>query len=287
MKIFKIILGSMLLLLAAMAFFTEKKEPNDILAGVFCIAVGCFLFFRAFKPCKKHPKKYSNQILQNNNDESLDLDSTIKDLSTEMAGKIQFATPELTEQQQKDYEAAKEMERMSSNPKFHRTFEEEELSFNFEQKWGSQLHFLAAQMQKKYSEAAQAQDYDAAIALAKEALTLYQTLKTFCYQKGKGGEIYFQDTWECMHNSNSEMFSYKDTIDSRIAYWEKMKNLKEETLSLITSKYEELLQKDIYSLLPSHSKSDIQKIIRELESDGLIYREKKGSTYLLSPKELK
>ncbi|MEY8367597.1 hypothetical protein AALA24_02400 [Anaerovoracaceae bacterium 42-11] len=280
MRIFKIVLG-IIFSIEVLLFITMFLIISDarLLVIALCFAVFAIL---SFKSARKHKKK-SHQ----NSDESLELDNAIKDLSTEIAGKIRFAAPELTEQQQKDYEAAKEMERMSSNPKFHRTFEEEELSFNFEQKWGSQLHFLEAEMQKKYSEAAQAQDYDTAIALAKEALTLYQTLKTFCYQKGKGGEIYFQDIWEYMHNSDSEMFSYKDTIDSRIAYWEKMKNLKEETLSLITSKREELLQKDIYSLLPSHSKSDIQKIIRELESDGLIHREKKGSTYLLSPKELK
>lgn len=87
-----------------------------------------------------------------------------------------------------------------------------------------------------------------------------------------------------MYESGTKILSYKDTIDRRIAYWEEMRTLKEETLSLIASKRGELLQKDIYSLLPSHSKNNIQKIIRELESDGLIHREKKGSTYLLIAK---
>ncbi|WP_338547776.1 hypothetical protein V1225_05755 [Emergencia sp. JLR.KK010] len=277
MKIFKTILCIIFSIevLLAITLFLVNPDVMYVVIGI----IFAFLAFWSFKSSRKHKKKGHQ-----NNNESLNLDSAIKDLSTEIAGKIQFATPELTEQQQRDYEAVKEAERMSSNPKFHRTFEEEELSFDFEEKWGSQIHFLESEMQKKYSAAAQAQDYDTAIDLAKEALTLYQTLKTFCYQKGKGGEIYFQDIWEYMHNSDSEVFSYKDTIDRRIAYWEEMRTLKEETLSLIASKRGELLQKDIYSLLPSHSKNNIQKIIRELESDGLIHREKKGSTYLLIAK---
>lgn len=283
MKILKIVFGVMFLLVGIIAIFTNQREPNDILAMVVSITIGFLLCLHAFKSQNKASKKHLNKERQNN-DESFDIDSAIKTLSNEIASSIQFSVPELTEQQQRDLEKVKEMQEASPNPKYHRTPQEEDLSFDFEEKWGSQIHFLEAEMQEKYSAAAQAQDYDTAIDLAKEALTLYQTLKTFCYQKGKGGEIYFQDIWEYMYESGTKILSYKDTIDSRIAYWEEMRTLKEETLSLIASKRGELLQKDIYSLLPSHSKSNIQKIIRELESDGLIHREKKGSTYLLIAK---
>ena len=40
----------------------------------------------------------------------------------------------------------------------------------------------------------------------------YEKCRNVCYSKGEGGKIYFQDTWECCHNSRNECFGYSDDI---------------------------------------------------------------------------
>lgn len=45
---------------------------------------------------------------------------------------------------------------------------------------------------------------------------------------------------------------------------------------------ENLLQKDIYKLLPEFDKGIIQSVIRELEKDKIILREKSKGSYILS-----
>ena len=151
MKIFKTILCiifSIEVLLAITMFLVN----NDVMYVVIGI-IFAFLAFWSFKSSRKHKKKGHQ-----NNDESFDIDSAIKTLSNEIASSIQFSVPELTEQQQRDLEKVKEMQEASPNPKYRRTPREEDLSFDFEEKWGSQIHFLEAEMQKKYSAATQAQD---------------------------------------------------------------------------------------------------------------------------------
>ena len=40
----------------------------------------------------------------------------------------------------------------------------------------------------------------------------FEKCKKFCYGKGKGGTIYFQDMWEYCHNSKNQQFSYIDSF---------------------------------------------------------------------------
>lgn len=49
----------------------------------------------------------------------------------------------------------------------------------------------------------------------------------------------------------------------------------------------DIMQKDIYSHFPDEPKSNIQKIIRELESDNIILRTKKSNSYFLTLNHLK
>lgn len=282
MKAIKIFIGSLFLLTAITIIALALSDMDtDFLSGVIISVICALTAFLLFRSALRPKNKTATKQGKYTEHDKPDVDTLIQDLASELASSIQIKVPELTEQQQKDVEAAKERERMSSNPKFHRTLEEEDLSFDFEEQWGDQVHFLESEMQKKYSAASQAQNYNSAIELAREAITLYQTLKSFCYKKGKDGQIYFQDTWEYLHNSTTGIFSYEDTILSRIDYWKEMMALESDALSLIKERSGSLLQKDIYQALPQYPKGSVQKTLRNLESQGRIARKKKSSTYLL------
>ena len=46
--------------------------------------------------------------------------------------------------------------------------------------------------------------------------TMYEDFKKFCYSKGEGGKIFFDDRWEYCHNSKNPCFSYiQSTLDKK------------------------------------------------------------------------
>lgn len=189
---------------------------------------------------------------------------------------------ELTPQQQKDLEQAKIYEKMSTNPKFHRTEQEDEASFKFESTWGKIIHPMEDAFENAYRSAYQEPTPELQIAKYKEALELFNEAKEFCYKKSTGGQIYFQDMWENLHNSQDSYFSYEDMIQQALnnvsdEYYHKIPAI----LKVISNQNGELLQKDIYKLLPEISRNEVQRLIRQLEKDGKILREKSGSTYKL------
>ena len=115
-------------------------------------------------------------------------------------------------------EDAEEYYRNSPNPKFHRTDREQELSFEFAEKYSSEALLAeeaihekvqnAARAYKKCSKTARIEDIRKGIILIDDAINAYNNWKNFCYSHGEGGKIYFDDFWELCHNSNSPCFSY-------------------------------------------------------------------------------
>ena len=116
--------------------------------------------------------------------------------------------------------------------------------------------------------------------------------------------IYFQDTWEFMHNSKNDCFSYINEIE---AYLEKLiknydeekiilekeknkqvkitqylqeHNPEEEFLSLLKNK-PGILQKDIYKNFDSDIKDIFKPLPRTLEKAGKIKRIKSKNSYQL------
>ena len=179
------------------------------------------------------------------------------------------------------YEKALYAEKTSKNPKFHRTAREEELSFNFEMKYGNQVCALTNQFENLYRAASQTTDLSQKIALLNDAVVAFEKAKKFCYSKGKGGTIYFQDMWEFMHNSQSECFSYLDNINRSLneAIMER-DTIIPDILHTIDEN-DGILQKNIYKELQYISKSDIQHVIKKLESENRISRIKKSNSYEL------
>lgn len=120
-------------------------------------------------------------------------------------------------------EHADEYERNSTNPKFHRTEKEEELSFNFNQKYGDKIqpfeeaiYNAAAAIGpcgKRWEKTATVEEIDEKIRSCNDAIQKYDALKAICYKAGRGGTIYFDDTWEHCHNSKNPDFSYISSIE--------------------------------------------------------------------------
>lgn len=174
-------------------------------------------------------------------------------------------------------------EAQSTNPKFHRTEYEEELSFQFmyNSKRASKGNSLVNAFEAAYSRAIKMNDVDESIYTLHEALLLFQNAKKYFYSCGKGGTIYFQDMWEYLHNSQRECFSYADIIQERIDFLERIHHYAIPEIKRIISDNEGILQKNIYVLLPIVSKSDIQYILKLLEKDLAISRTKKSNSYEL------
>ena len=45
-----------------------------------------------------------------------------------------------------------------------------------------------------------------------KSILAFDDFKNFCFSKGKGGRLYFEDSWLNCHNSNNARFSYRDQI---------------------------------------------------------------------------
>lgn len=170
----------------------------------------------------------------------------------------------------------------SSNPKFHRTEREENLSTQFMMNHGNEIDKHTNSFESHYRLAFSEKDLDKKIELLQKTIDLYEKEKEWFYRT-KGGMIYFQDYYEHIHNSNNDDFSYISPVKE---YLEDCINKRDyvipEIINLISSNG--ILQKDIYKHLPDISKSDIQKTIRELENANLITRTKKSNSYFLTLK---
>lgn len=97
----------------------------------------------------------------------------------------------------------KEMDR-SYNPKFHRTESEKELDFNFFFKYKNEI--------EKYENLIYAFMESNFIEDTVKSILAFDDFKKFCFSRGKGGKLYFEDTWLNCHNSNNARFSYRDQI---------------------------------------------------------------------------
>lgn len=112
---------------------------------------------------------------------------------------IRFNLPETYTTKSQDKEVNN-----SYNPKFHRTKEEEELDFNFFFKYKDEI--------EKYENLIYAFMESDFIEDTVKSILAFDDFKKFCFSKGKGGKLYFEDTWLNCHNSNNARFSYRDRI---------------------------------------------------------------------------
>lgn len=174
------------------------------------------------------------------------------------------------------YEHTLQTEANSSNPKFHRTAREDDLSYNFESKYYNEISKRTTKFEDLYHDSYTEKNLSKKILLLEEALKEYDCCKKFCYSKGKVGTIYFQDMYEYLSNSHNECFSYRDMILNTLkeSYFERDELIPE--IKKVISCHDGILQKNIYKELP-----EFQRMLRKLESENIITRIKKSGTYEL------
>ena len=179
------------------------------------------------------------------------------------------------------YENALAEEKNSSNPKFHRSFKEDELSYSFANKYYNEIAKRVEKFETPYHNSFSEQDLSKKIMLLEQSITEFDKCKNFCYSKGKGGTIYFQDMYEYLHNTRNECFSYRDMILGSLeeCYYERDELIPE--IKNVISDHNGILQKNIYAELPDFQRSDIQRMLRKLESENVITRIKKSGSYEL------
>lgn len=100
----------------------------------------------------------------------------------------------------------------SPSPKFNRTLQEEELSFNFIEKYGSKVSSMENNFESLNEQAHNTENLNKRIKILIKVALAFEKAKEFCYSKGAGGKIYFQDMWEYQHNSQNPCFSYLDPV---------------------------------------------------------------------------
>ncbi|WP_106768822.1 hypothetical protein [Paenibacillus faecalis] len=197
----------------------------------------------------------------------------------------------LEEQIKHDLQKTIESEKHTTNPKFHRTEREEELSFNFSQKWVSIIQKYEDAIYKETEKVGTMNSIDENIEQCYEAIAAYEAFKNYCYRKSRGGQIYFDDMWEHCHNSKNPCFSYiqstkdylkelKENYDAYKVRFEKESQLDMMLLDIINNE-NGILQRKLYKLIPEVPQASIRKVVDELVKIGKVKKEKKGSGYLL------
>lgn len=168
-----------------------------------------------------------------------------------------------------------EYEKNSTNPKFHRTVNEDELSFRF---INSKNYNLALKeidfFEKVLLNEKSIKDLDIRIRLLQEALVRYNKAKSICY-KTKGGTIWFQDMYEYCHNSKSGCFSFEDKINERIKYNQDIINALP-VITEIISDNNGYYQKDLKNILQIEE-TVIRQAVKYLVENGQLIKSKKNN----------
>ena len=157
------------------------------------------------------------------------------------------------------------------------SFSDEELMLQFSQKYETELNQVIDNFEVPYLKMNDVDDYDEKLALLNIARKEYFKAKEFCYSKGRGGKLYFRDMYERLHNSKNTCFSYEDMINNSIKGIIETKKIREQLLNLIKEN-DGILQRDIYSLLPSFEKDNILRCLRALVVENIVYKVKVSNT---------
>lgn len=128
------------------------------------------------------------------------------------------------------YKNAIRGQQQSKNPKFHRTHHEQDLSFQFYQSnleklkiYEKKIYDLDEEVEKQRKNKKDKPNLtkEEILDLCQREFDAYNDLRKYCYSKGKGGMLYFQNTWEYCHYNWDDCFPF---IQKSIDYYNKVKN---------------------------------------------------------------
>ena len=136
----------------------------------------------------------------------------IEDLPDEYLDTVLEDGLTIREHMEISFKKALEYKKNSPNPKFHRTDEEEEKLFIFQQKYADKISFFENKIYSNHIYKIN-NKFDIIMSLIKcnRAISYYNKFKEFCYKND--GEVYFQDMWERCHNSQQACFPYISQIE--------------------------------------------------------------------------
>ena len=179
--------------------------------------------------------------------------------------------------------------------------QEQELRFNFILKFHNRVKTLESEAFKSMDIANDKTDYEKSLFYLKDALDKFEKIRIFCYSKGEGGKIYFDDMWLHCHNSKNQDFSYidkikneyQDLLNNRDKYTKKFKEnglIKEKSLTLeseiinLIKETPDILQKDIVNKYEVYMKRTVGTYLNRLEKKGSIERVQIGNSYRINLK---
>ncbi len=163
------------------------------------------------------------------------------------------------------------LRREQNNP-YRRNDAEQELIFRFTETHGSKSAALASKFETLAAAAYKTNDLDEKVSLLTAAMQHFHVAREWHYKISKGGMMWFQDMWENGHRwADIEAQHLADALRER-----------DYIRPFILEKATEgFIQKDIYTELPNAGKSDVQRVLKQMEYEGLIVRIKKGSSYFV------
>lgn len=312
MKFLKILLNvAKILVLVACIFFAliffvvsvlgVTQDDPAIFGAVISLTIGLLSAFIAFKIIKS----LKNSGLPLNNSES-STHTVMGQEARRSANEDTLPSGNTFEKQLEiDYRDAIEYERNSVNPKFHRTQREKDLSFNFSVKYSDEIQRFDDDIYLQVSKIRKINNIDHKIMQCQKAIDVFYKAKACCYNKGKGGTIYFQDMWEHLHNSKNSNFSYIESVEKELLFMTtdyetakqkladiKLKNERkllikqfnehvDKFLVELIEKNSGILQTDLYPHFEEFYLPSTKRAIKKLSDNGTIIREKSGSTYKL------
>lgn len=193
----------------------------------------------------------------------------------------QIADEEISHLIKIGHENSMQREKMSSNPKYHRTEYENELAFRFLYNYEHISTQKCQEFEDLYSQACTESNLELKIKLLKQTVEKYYKVKKWHYCKSKGARLHFEDMWENLHNSKNDWFSWVPEVESRLIYYEYQYNYVRPRLLEIIKNNNGILQKNIYPYIDCDQKQ-VQGVIRDLVAEDIIVRVKKSNSYYLS-----
>lgn len=257
--------------------FTDFK-PENVAAAVFC-AVVAFLLLRKRKPkgVNAEPVQAATpcaQVIPRPEDTPVDAYVSSGNMIYRTDGKPieDREVPYLI-----DAGLQEALKEQYLSLKISRSGDDLELKSNFFMKYGGASQRKADQFETLARQAYAEKNLDRKIELMAAALMKYKEVQAWHYQKSRGAALWFQDMYERMHNSRNESFSWFDTEKDYLLdlLWER----DEARPTILSAAKEGFLQKDIYAQFEPEEKGIIQKMLRDMEAEGLIIRTKKSGTY--------
>lgn len=158
--------------------------------------------------------------------------------------------------------------------------DQEELLFQFGQNYYIEINRYTQSFEECNRRAYEASSLDEKIRLLNQTIINFEKAKEWFY-RSKAGMIYFQTYYEHLHNSSNACFSYIDPVKDYLDECVEERDMIVPKIIELASSEDGVLQKDLYQYFDT-SKGQIQQIVKKMEEQEIIRREKKGNTYLIS-----